>query len=407
MAIEITAPKLGLTMEEAVLVKWCFEPGDRVAKDDTVLILETDKITYEMPSPGGGLLHPVVAPGETIKVSQIVGYLAVDAAELEALAAQHPAAEVPEIKPVEVEPAVANLKVGAAAPASGARIKASPLARAMAKEHGLELPLIPGSGPGGRIIRVDVLKALEEGPPPAVAGTPEEELILTASQEIPITGVRKIIFQNMHASLQNQAQFTLQTEVSAEGLIELRNQLNRRYAKEGIIVSYNAIIVKAVAQALRLHPTVNVSTDGERIKVWRQIHIGVAMDLGGGLIVPKVRRPDLKGIRDISLALDDLVAKAKGKKLLPDDLAAGTFTITNLGAWDVDHFTPIVNPPESAILGVGRLVEKPVVSNGEVKAEPRLALSLTIDHRVIDGTPGAAFLKTIKDYLENPMLMLE
>jgi pyruvate dehydrogenase E2 component (dihydrolipoamide acetyltransferase) len=407
MAIEITVPKLGLTMEEAVLVKWSFKPGDPVAKDEIVLILETDKITYELPSPGGGLLHPVVAPGETIKVSQVVGYLAVDAAELEALAAQHPAVAVEEIKPVAAVPSPAPLKVGAAVTTPGGRVKASPLARAMAAEHGLELPLIPGSGPVGRIVRADVLRVLEEGLAPAAAWAPADELALTASQEIPIAGVRKIIFKNMHASLQNQAQFTLQTEASAEGLIRLRNLLNRRYAKEGIRVSYNAIVVKAVAQALRVHPNVNVSTDGELIKVWHQIHIGVAMDLGGGLIVPKVRRPDLKGIKDISLALDAMVEKAKRKKLLPDDLAAGTFTITNLGAWDVDHFTPIVNPPESAILGVGRLVEKPVVSDGKVKAEPRLALSLTIDHRVIDGIPGAAFLKTIKDYLENPMLMLE
>jgi len=192
MAIEITVPKLGLTMEEAVLVKWTFKPGDPVAKDEIVLILETDKISYEMPSPGGGLLHPVVAPGETIKVSQIVGYLAVDAAELEELAAQHPAVEVGEIKPVEAVAEPVGLKVSAAPPTPGGRVKASPLARAMAKEYGLELPAIPGSGPGGRIVRADVLKMLEAGLPPAAAWAPEDELALTASQEIPIAGVRKM-----------------------------------------------------------------------------------------------------------------------------------------------------------------------------------------------------------------------
>jgi pyruvate/2-oxoglutarate dehydrogenase complex dihydrolipoamide acyltransferase (E2) component len=146
---------------------------------------------------------------------------------------------------------------------------------------------------------------------------------------------------------------------------------------------------------------------GDVIKQWAQVHVGVAMDLGDGLVVPKVRRADIKGVKAISLAFDEMVEKAKSGGLMPDDLQGGTFTITNLGAWDIDHFTPIVNPPESAILGIGRITEKAVVKDGEVVAEPRLGLSLTIDHRVIDGAPGAAFLKTLKEFLQNPLLMLE
>ncbi len=420
MAIEITVPKLGLTMEEATLVSWAFEPGARVQEEEIVLVLETDKVTYEMPSPGTGLLHPVVPPGQTIQVGQVLGYLAADEAELDKLKAEHPAAEVGEVAPAaEAQaPAASPASSAPAAPAAesapqGERVKASPLARAMAKEHGLDLTRIQGSGPGGRIVRSDILKALEEGtaaqataPAPAATAA-ADELALTAAQEIPISGVRKVIFQNMHASLQTQAQLTLQTEASALGLLDLRRRLNARYQKEGLKVSYNAIIIKAVAQALRVHPGLNASTDGQMIRIWNQVHVGVAMDLGDGLVVPKVRNCQAKGIKAISQELDELVAKAREKKLMPDDLAGGTFTITNLGAWDIDHFTPIVNPPESAILGVGRIQEKAVARDGQVVAEPRLALSLTIDHRIIDGAPGAAFLKTLKDFLEDPLLMLE
>jgi pyruvate dehydrogenase complex dihydrolipoamide acetyltransferase long form len=419
MAIELTVPKLGLTMEEAVLVSWSVEPGAKVAEEDIVLVLETDKVTYEMPAPGAGLLHPLVEPGSKILVSQVIGYLAADEAELEKLKSEAPAAgggdaaAAPAEEKKEEPKAAAAPAAAAAAPADG-RIKASPLAKAMAKEHNLDLSLIAGTGPGGRIVKADILTALEKGvsaPASAEAAAPavlpDDEMALTCKEEIPISGVRKVIFNNMHASLQEQAQLTLHTELSATGLIELRKFFNERYAKEGIKVSYNAIIIKAVAQALKAHPIVNASVVGDVIKQWAQVHVGVAMDLGDGLVVPKVRRADIKGVKAISLAFDEMVEKAKSGGLMPDDLQGGTFTITNLGAWDIDHFTPIVNPPESAILGLGRITEKAVVKDGEVVAEPRLGLSLTIDHRVIDGAPGAAFLKTLKEFLQNPLLMLE
>jgi pyruvate/2-oxoglutarate dehydrogenase complex dihydrolipoamide acyltransferase (E2) component len=403
MAIEITVPKLGLTMEEATLVGWKFAAGEMVKKDQVVLVLETDKVTFEMPSPGDGLLHPVAASGSRIEVSQVVGYLAADKAELETLAAQHPAAET-------APPAAAARPVAAAAgqpvasAAAGGRVKASPVARVMAQAHGIDVGLIAGSGPGGRVVRADVLKAIEKGVPAKAAPAPAAVAgeLLSAVQEIPIAGVRKVIFKNMHLSLATQAQLTLHTEASAAAMIRLRSRLNAAGAK----VSYNAVIVKVIAQALKQHPLVNASVDGEMIKVWRQVHVGVAMDLGRGLIVPKVRNAESKSIREISADIDRLVEAAKAGSLALDDLTLGTFTLTNLGAWDIDDFTPIVNHPESAILGVGRVVEKPVARSGQVVVEPRIALSLSFDHRIIDGAPGAAFLKTIKDMIEEPELML-
>jgi pyruvate/2-oxoglutarate dehydrogenase complex dihydrolipoamide acyltransferase (E2) component len=371
-----------------------------------VLVLETDKVTFEMPAPGEGLLHPVAAAGSRIEVSQVVGYLAADATELKQLAAQVPAAETgaPQAAPAPA-PVVAGAGAAAAAAASG-RIKASPLARVMAKAHGIDLALIAGSGPGGRVVRADVLAALEKGvavkaaPAPAVAGAGE---FLSAAQEIPIAGVRRVIFKNMHASLATQAQLTLHTEASARAMVRLRGRMN---SAGGAKVSFNAILVKVIAAALRSHPLVNASVEADRIKVWRQVHVGVAMDLGKGLIVPKVRHADTRSIREISAEIDRLVEAARAGTLGLDDLTLGTFTLTNLGAWEIDGFTPIVNHPESAILGVGRIVEKPVARDGQVVVEPCIALSLSFDHRIIDGAPGAAFLKTIKDMVEEPGLML-
>ena len=407
MAIEIAVPKLGLTMEEATLVCWKAVAGELVKKEQIVLVLETDKVTFEMPSPGGGLLHPVAAPGSRIEVSEVVGYLAADKAELEKLTTQYPAAETgapaaavaPDAGPATtaVEPAVSG--------ATGGRVKASPVARTMAKTHGIDLSLIVGSGPGGRVVRADVLKAIEKGVPAKSAPAPATAVageFLSAAQEIPITGVRKVVFKNMHLSLSTQAQLTLHTEASAEGMIRLRSRMNAAGAK----VSYNAVLVKVIAQALKQHPLANASVEGDVIKVWRQVHVGVAMDLGKGLIVPKVRNADAKSIREIAADLDRLVEAARAGSLALDDLTLGTFTLTNLGAWDIDDFTPIVNHPESAILGAGRIVEKPVARNGMVVVEPRMALSLSFDHRIIDGAPGAAFLKTIKDMIEEPTLML-
>lgn len=408
MAIEIQIPKLGLTMEEAALVCWKFAPAQMIKKDEIVLVIETDKVTFEMPSPGDGLLHPVIPAGTRVIVGQIVGYLAADKDELEKLTSQHPAAETAAPKEAEAATlATGPGTSGADAPVeSQIRFKASPVARAMAKTHGMNLAGIQGTGPGGRIIRADILKALEIGVPvPAapmqVPSAPAASGLLSAVMEIPITGIRRVIFKNMHLSLSTQAQLTLHTEASAEALIRVRQRLSSKDVK----VSYNAILVKITAQALKQHPMINAGVSGEVIKIWRQIHIGVAMDLGKGLIVPKIRHADAKTIREIATDLERLTEAAKANKLSLDDLTMGTFTLTNLGVWDIDNFTPIVNPPESAILGVGRILPKPVIKDGAVVAEQRMALSLTFDHRIIDGTPGASFLKTVKDMIEEPLIM--
>ncbi len=406
--IEITVPKLGLTMEKADLTKWEVGSGDRVKEGEILFVIETDKVTFEVPSPSEGLLLPLVAAGTTCKVEETVAYLAADQAEYETLLKEHPGvaresrgekmADDGEVLPEPVEtPTISSKKAGTQ------RIKASPLARAMAEKNQLSLSAIPGSGPGGRIVKADILKALKKSESEQSGAEPAgAELLKQPTESIPITGVRKVIFDNMYQSLQQSAQLTLHTEADADALVSLRELLKKR----GDSVSYNAVLVKIAASALRAHPTMNASVAENAIKVWRQIHIGVAMEAAGALVVPVVRNPDRKTIGQIEDDLRTLIAKAKENNLSPDDLINGTFTLSNLGFADVDFFTPIIRPPESAILGMGRIMKKAVIENGQVVPGLRISLSLTFDHRIIDGAPAARFFKTIKDTVENPMLLI-
>ena len=402
--IEITIPKLGLTMESAKLVRWLLRSGDEVTEGTPALVIETDKVTYEVPAPASGILHPVAPEGKTCSVEETVGYVAKDQEEYERIVKQYPSSES---EAAEILPGEEPSAPPPSGPSSGDHFKSSPLARAMAAEHNLDLSAIKGTGPGGRIVRADILAAL--GEKAKLAAKRIEEIAEPGPssrkeirESIPIRGVRKIILDNMFQSLSQSAQLTIHTEASAEALVALRDRL----AADGHKVSFNAILVKTAAMALRLHPKVNASVENDMIQVWRQIHIGLAMEANDALIVPVVRTPDRKTIRDIDCEIADLIKKLRENRLSPDDLLHGTFTITHLGFADIDFFTPIVRPPESAILGVGRIVNKPVVRKDTLVPEARLGLSLTFDHRIIDGAPGARFLKTIKDMIEDPLLLI-
>jgi pyruvate dehydrogenase E2 component (dihydrolipoamide acetyltransferase) len=402
--IAITIPKLGLTMESAKVMGWLFRSGDEVTEGAPALVIETDKVTYEVPAPASGILHPVAPEGKTCSVEETVGYVAKDQEEYERIVKQYPS---PEVEGAEISAGEAPSAMPSPSLPSGARFKASPLARAMAAEHNLDLSLITGTGPGGRIVRADILAAL--GEKAKVAAKRIEELAEPGTgsrkdirESISIRGVRKIIFDNMFQSLSQSAQLTLHTEASAEALVALRDRLTVDSQK----VSFNAILVKTAAMALRLHPKINASVEHDTIQVWKQIHIGLAMEANDALIVPVVRTPDRKTIRDIDREIAELIKKLKENRLSPDDLLNGTFTITNLGFADIDFFTPIIRPPESAILGVGRIMKKPIVKKDTLVSEARLSLSLTFDHRIIDGAPAARFLKTIKDMIEDPLLLV-
>ncbi|MBW2206469.1 MAG: 2-oxo acid dehydrogenase subunit E2 [Deltaproteobacteria bacterium] len=409
--IELKVPKLGMTMESAKLLSWKCRSGDLVKKEDVLFVIETDKITYEVPSPADGIAHPAAQAGKTYAVAHVVGYLADDRNEYDALARDYPAQDLPPERPSGRKEKV-QAEGAAPPPVSRGpeeRIKVSPLARRMAADHNLELGRIMGTGPGGRIVKKDILMVLESLPSPpgeARADTLQEDVRVYSGNEvaesIPIEGVRRVIFDNMLLSLTRSAQLTLQTEASAEALLSLRND----FQENGTKISFNAILLKIAAMALRRHPGTNASVDGDLIRVWKQIHIGLAMEAEGNLVVPVVRSADHKTIGQIEGEIEVLLEKARENTLLPDDLAHGTFTLSNLGFVGVDHFTPIIRPPESAILGVGRMRKKPAVRGDQVVAEVRMGLSLTFDHRLIDGAPAGRFLRTIKEMIEKPALML-
>ena len=412
--IELKIPKLGLTMESAKLLSWQFASGDEVKKEETIFVIETDKVTFEVSSPADGIIHPIAKTGETYDVDQTVGYLAENREVYENLLKTYPAEmETHERIDETKEEVVTKREETSPGPAeSEKRITASPLARSMASSHGLNLAEIKGTGPGGRIIREDILETLKEL---EMVGKEKEFLPKAVDKDflgkepletIPITGIRRVIHDNMYMSLSQTAQLTLHTEAKGEAFVDFRDRLNKRLVKEEIKFSYNVILVKIVATALRMHPKINASVEGDEIKVWQQIHIGVAMESEDALVVPVIRNSDLKSLNEINRELNELIIKTKENKLLPDDLANGTFTISNLGFADVDYFTPILRPPESAILGVGRIIRKPGIKNGHVIPEAMIGLSLTFDHRIIDGAPGARFLKTVKDMIEAPVLMI-
>ncbi len=412
--IELKIPKLGVTMENAKLLSWDYKSGDEVKKGETLFIIETDKVTFEVPAPSDGIIHPVAKAGETYLVDQTVGYLAENRDTYERLIDDHPAETLTskEATGVDEKAKITKVVPSEGPVIQGTRIKASPLARAMASDSGLSLAEIKGTGPGNRIIKRDILRTLEEDEAVAkgeafVPRAADKGFLGKKTLEtIPISGIRRAIFDNMYMSLNQTAQLTMHTEAGGEALIDLRDQLSKRFGSEEKKFSYNAILVKICATALGLHSKINASVDGDEIRVWRQIHIGVAMESEDALLVPVIRNPDLKSITEINQDINDLIIKTKEKRLLPDDLANGTFTISNLGFADIDYFTPILRPPESALLGVGRMIKKPIVKNGQIIPEARVGLSLTFDHRIIDGAPAARFLKSVKEIIEAPGLMV-
>lgn len=462
MAEKIIMPQGGQDITEGKVVKWLKAEGDPVQKGEIVCEVETEKVVFEVESPVDGVLLKIIVPeGEKTAIFSVIGivgkpgeeidldkFLAeekkeekvVDVSEirrklreretsatgkikasgrarrlatekgidLAAIKGTGPGGRIVEEDVIRISKETGKAEVSEAAFAEEEKkqVRVSPVARKIAEESGIQLATIKGTGPAGRILKADVFQAVEEKKRRAtMAGrtaAKASEQVKEVLEEIPIRGVRRVIFDNMYQSLSQSAQLTLHTEASAESLIDLRE----RFIKDEQKISYNAILLKIVAMALRRHPKINASVEGDTIRVWKQIHIGLAMETNEALMVPVVRNPDLRTFREIDRDISDLIQRARENRLSPDDLVNGTFTITNLGFADIDNFTPIIRPPESAILGVGRIVKKPSIRDDQVVPEARIALSLTFDHRIIDGAPGARFLRTIKKMIEDPLMMV-
>ncbi|MBL7213475.1 MAG: 2-oxo acid dehydrogenase subunit E2 [Desulfobacteraceae bacterium] len=446
MATKIMMPQAGQDITEGRVVKWLKAEGDTVKQGEPICEVETEKVVFEVESPVDGVLLKIIVPdGEKTQIFSTIGIVGAQGEEIDL--DEFLAGDKEEKKGVDVsdirkrlgkKEAVDTGKVKisgrarklaekkgvdlstiegtgpggrivekdvmrAAEEGVDGKVRISPVARKMAEDHGIEIDKMKGTGPGDRIMKEDVERAAEEkARGKAVADKPVGAAFKEVKEVVPIRGVRQVIFERMHESLQQSAQLTITMEVDAAELVRFRKVLGEGPEDERIRVSYNAILVKILARVLEEHPQMNSSVVGDGIWLWESVNLGVAMDAPGGLVVPVVRNANEKDLLAIQKEMDELASKVRSKKLVPGDLQGGTFTLTSLGFLDVEAFTPILNPPETGILGVGKIVEKPVVENGEIKVGQRMVLSLTFDHRIVDGADGGRFLKRVKTYIEKP-----
>lgn len=436
-------PKLGLTMTEGTIGAWLQADGDHVAKGDALFEVETDKITNKVEALGEGILKIVLPEGSTAAVSQVVGYLLAEGEEV-------PAAVTRAAVPTTAVPAeqVVAAAVTAKPEMKATRVRATPAAKRRAKESGIDLAQVPGSGPEGRVVEADVEAYLEQqkvssadlvgeeiklspaGELP-VKATPTaaklaQELgidltelarerrltkrdVLAAAllaeggeeERLPLAGMRQVIAQRMLESWSIAPHVTINMEVDMSRAKAIRSELNTgRMPKEKI--SYNDLIIKAAARALTEYPALNGTITSAEIIYHHFVHMGVAVALDNGLIVPVVRHADKKTLAEVAREVKDLAQRARAGSLSLDEVTGSTFTVTNLGMYGVDDFTPIINQPESAILGVGAIKERPVAEDGVVAIRPMMTLSLSFDHRLVDGSVAAAFLSRVRELLEKP-----
>jgi pyruvate dehydrogenase E2 component (dihydrolipoamide acetyltransferase) len=405
---------LSPTMEEGQLVQWLKSEGDEIANGDILAEIETDKATMELVARGDGVLRKIFLPaGGTAEVGAIIGVIAgaeEDISGVEGVGGGGAAAPVvPEADsaPVAANPAAEYAPAPTVPVATGGRVKASPLARRLAEEMGVDLSSVAGSGPAGRIVKRDVEAAKAAGvsasaPAVVAAWTPNE----AEYEDVPTSQMRKTIAKRLVTSIGPVPTFYLTMDIDMARVMEARKSINAMLEREGGKISINDIVLKAVAGALRQHPNCNAQWQDGFIRRFNAIHIGVAVAVEDGLITPIVRNAHLKGLAQIGSEVKELAGRAREKKLMPDEYTGATFSVSNLGMFGIHEFTAIINPPESAILAVGGIEETPVVVNGEVVVRPRMRITMSCDHRVIDGAQGSRFLQTLKGMLEEPTAIL-
>jgi pyruvate dehydrogenase E2 component (dihydrolipoyllysine-residue acetyltransferase) len=437
MATRVLMPKGSDTMTEGKVLKWIKHEGDSVVNGDTVVEIETDKVDMEVESMGQGTLRKIlVKEGEVVPVGQLLAVIGAPEEDISAMldgakskpAAQAPtdhppsagtgtSAAPPATSPPASQPAPPSASV-VPPPAVGGRIFASPLARRIAQEKGIDLYRLTGTGPAGRIVRQDVDRAIAAGAHVAYApapSAPRREVALPPMPPLPAPGgpdfrdeplsqMRKTIATRLAQSLGPVPHFYLTIEVDMKRAKELRESANQ--LDPNLKLTYNDIIIKAATAALRLHPEVNASFLGDKIRTHNRVHIGVAVAVeGGGLITPVIRDCDRKTLQQISGEAKELVVRARNRKLQPDEYTGATFSVSNLGMMGIEEFSAVINPPEGAILAVGAVVEKPVVAEHRIEIGHRCRMTLSCDHRVVDGATGAKFLQTLQRILENPVYL--
>lgn len=417
-ATVIRMPLLSDTMKEGVIAEWHKKVGDKVKSDDALADVETDKATMEVTAYAEGtLLYIGVEKGQAAKVNDIIAIVGKEGTDVTPLLAAPAASPVVESAPAAAPASPAAAPVTAApAPVTDAddsRVKASPLARKIAKEKGIDLRQVTGSAEGGRIVKKDV-ENFVPGVAPAVSTAPASTSSAAPVSiptfvgqekfsEVPVTQMRKTIAKRLSESLFTAPHFYLTMSIDMDSAIQARTKINEFAAAK---VSFNDMVVKAVAVALKQHPAVNSSWLGDKIRYNEHVNIGVAVAVEDGLLVPVVRFADGKSLSHISAEVKDFAQRAKAKKLQPSDWEGSTFTISNLGMFGIDEFTAIINPPDACILAIGGIQQVPVVKNGAVVPGNVMKVTLSCDHRVVDGATGAAFLQTLKSLLEEPVRLL-
>lgn len=442
MASKIIMPKLGMAMTEGIIAKWNKRDGEWVNKDEEIAVVMSKKITYKLRAPESGVLRIIVREKETRPINAILAFITATGEPI-------PAVE-------DVVPAAAAAAVTTAAPAPAAPppakpgfVLASPAARRLTKEKGIDLAQVKGTGPNGMVTEIDVTRFIEEiaqaAVPPEVLATSaarklaeqfglksaeipgtgiggritEQDVLAFEAQAkspaaaapmevakpearvIPFAGMRQAIAEHMVESLHSMAQLTMMMEVDVTELVKLREQVKAEFD-----VTYTDLVVKAVAKTLKLYPVLNATLIGDEVHQLESIHIGVAVALQDGLIVPVARDADKRTVQEIGREVRRLAQGARDGSLSVDEVTGSTFTITNLGTYGIDGFTPIINSPEAAIMGVGRIVERVVVHDDQIARRKMMVLSLTIDHRLIDGATGAEFMRSLKEMIENPYRLL-
>lgn len=404
----IRMPLLSDTMTEGKIVVWNKKIGDIVKSDDAIAEVETDKATMEVVGYAEGtLLYRGVEAGNSAKVNDIIAIIGSDKTDVQtflpALLAQKNINEKQAQTTEVAKPTHENVTTPQKDNNNSGRIKASPLAKSIAKQKGIDLNSISGSGDGGRIVRKDVENAklpLNNASVATQQNTSNNQQ--DAYIDTPVSQMRKIIAQRLSESKFSAPHFYLKISVELDKLLELRKELN---AISDVKISVNDMIIKASALALQKHPEVNSSWMGDFIRTYSHIHIGSAIALPDGLIVPVIRNANLKTLKEIATDATSLYEKARNKKIQPQEFSGNTFTISNLGMMDIDEFTAIINPPDACILAVGKGTPTPIVLDGQVVIKNIMKLTLSCDHRVVDGAVGATFLQTLKMYLENPISM--
>jgi pyruvate dehydrogenase E2 component (dihydrolipoamide acetyltransferase) len=386
MSIEVRLPQESMAMLEGTVVKWLKSVGEPVAKGEPLAEVEADKTTFEIVAPAAGILASVaVAAGESVPVRTLLATIA-DSNE-------DPGADSSRHQSPEPSSTGSPDSTSRAQPTAGAS-QVVPAARRLAREHGIELTSVSGTGPGGRIIEADVRAAID-------AIRTSSDLDSATSRVIPLRGVRGRVAERMRESLQSMAQLTLTTEADITQLVKDRDAVKAR-----IPVTYTHLLLRAGAVALRQHPRLNAVIEADQIQECHDINIGIAVPLTEGVIVPVVRGVDQMTLAELIEVSNEAVAQVRERRATPDLVSGGTFTVSNLGTFGIDSFTPIINPPEVAILGVGRITDKPVPSDGGLAWRKVITLSLTIDHRAVDGVPGAQFLQTLANLLNQPQALL-